>query len=92
MGHKWLHEELSEITSDSLYLLFFTSTLSNPGSRLRPGFIESQEPTLAPSLDQLVWFCDEAGIFCEQPGIGALGLVEDSIDGGIFGEVERGEL
>lgn len=92
MGYKWLHEELSENTSDSLYYLFFASTLSNPSSGLRPCLIQSQKPTLPPPFDQLVWFRDEADVVCEKPGIGALSLVEDSFDGGVFREVEGGEL
>lgn len=40
---------------------------------------------------QHVWLGDESGIRLKQPRVGNLGLVENTLDIGIFGEVEDGQ-
>lgn len=91
MRHEWLNQELSQHADHGLHLLRLSSTTSNPRLRLWPGLVQGQETALAPSLDELIWLCNELGAGSEQPRVGDLGLVEDVGDLSVFGEVEGGE-
>lgn len=86
-----LDEELAQDTSDGLDLLLLTSTLGDPGASLGPGLVEGQETALATALDQLIGLGDELDTGLENPGVGDLGLVEDILDVGILGEVQRAQ-
>jgi hypothetical protein len=88
MGHKRLDQELSEVANNVLDLLLLARSLLNPGSCFGPGLVESQETTLASSLDQLIWLCDKLGAWSLQPWVCGFGLVEDSGDLLIFREIE----
>lgn len=92
MRNKWLNQELAEEALDVLNLLLLASAFCNPSTSFGPGLVEGEETALASTLDQLIWFCDEFGVFGEQPRVCGLGLVEDSIDVGVLREVERSEL
>lgn len=91
MRNEGFDQELAENTSDGLNLNVLSSTSFNPLLGLRPRLVQGQETALAASLDQLVGFGDKLGTGSQQPRIDDLGLIEDILDGGIFGEVERGE-
>ncbi len=89
MGNKRLNKKLSEDTAGVLNLLLRASTLSNPGLGLGPGLVEGEETALATTLNELIGLCDELGAVLEEPREGDLGLVEDVLDVGVLGEVQR---
>jgi hypothetical protein len=91
VGDEGLDEELTKDTSDGLNLDILAGTSLNPLASLGPGLVQSEETALTTSLDQLVGFGDELGAGSQQPRVEDLGLVEDVLDGGIFGEVEGGQ-
>ena len=91
MRHERLDQELTEDARNGLDLNILGGTSLNPLLGLLPGLIQRQETTLASSLDQLVWFGDKLGAGGQQPRVGDLGLVQDILDSGILGEIERGQ-
>ena len=91
MRHEWLDQERPEDTVDGLHPLDLASTCRDPLFGLRPGLVESEKTALASSLDQLVRLCDELCTALQQPRIGDLGLAQDALDVGAFGEIYRGE-
>lgn len=88
MWHKRLDQELTEDTSHCLNLLFLSCSLLNPSSGFCPTLVETEQTTLASSLDELVRLCDELAAGLLQPGVCSLGLVEDSRYLLIFREVD----
>lgn len=89
MRNERLDKKLSENTAGVLYLLLLASTFGNPGLGLGPGLVEGEETALATTLDELIGLCDELGAVLEEPREGDLGLVEDVLDVGVLGEVQR---
>lgn len=89
--NKRLNKELSQDTSGVLNLLLCTSSLSNPSLSLSPGLVQGQETALSSSLDELIGLGDELGVGLEEPRVGDLSLVQDIINVGVLGEVQRGE-
>ena len=87
--HEWLDEELSQNTMYRLDLLDLAGSLSNPRLGLGPRLVEGQKTALASPLDQLIWLCDKLGTGLEKPWIGDLGLVQNVLDLGILGEMQR---
>lgn len=87
-----LNEELTENAGDRLNLNVLGSTGLNPFPGLGPGLVQGQKATLSTSLDQLVGLGHELGTGGQQPGVADLSLVEDILDGNIFGKVKGGEL
>jgi hypothetical protein len=103
MGNKWFDEEVGQVSLDMLnlekrvnscflaekisHLLQFASAFFNPLSALFPALVETQEPALASSLDQHVWFGDEFPPIAD-PGVQGLGAIEDLLD--VCGIVLRG--
>ena len=92
VGNKGLNEELPQKALDGLDLLLLAGTRSNPLSGLWPCLVQAQEATLASSLDQLVGLCDEPGALSEQPRVCVLSLLQDTLDGSVFGEVDGSKL
>lgn len=88
VGHERLNEELAKDALCVLDLLRLTGALSNPGLGLSPGLVESKETALATALDQLIGLGDEAGALLEEPRVGDLSLVENTVHIGILSEVE----
>ena len=91
MRNKRLDEELSQHTSGVLNLLLLTGSLSDPSLSLRPGLVKGQKTTLSSSLDELIGLGDELGVGLEKPRVGDLSLVQNILNIGILGEVQRGE-
>lgn len=91
MRDERLDQELTQDTGDGLNLDVLGGTSLNPLSGLSPGLVQGEETALASSLDQLVGLSDELGTGRQQPRVGDLSLVEDILDGGVFGEVDGGK-
>lgn len=91
MGNHRLDEELAQDTGNVLNLNLLGGAGLNPLAGLSPGLVEGEEAGLASTLDQLIGLSDELGAGDEEPRVGDLGLVEDILDGLVFGEVEGGE-
>jgi hypothetical protein len=89
--NKGLDKELSQDTSGVLNLLLLTGSLSNPGLGFSPRLVQSQETALASALDELIGLRDELGIRLEEPRVGDLGLVQNILDVGILGKVQRSQ-
>lgn len=86
-----LDKEVSQDTSSVLNLLFLASSLCNPGLGFGPRLVQRQKTTLASALDELIGLCDELGAVLEEPRVGDLGLVQDILNVGILGEVQRSQ-
>jgi hypothetical protein len=91
VGNHRLNEELAQDTGNVLNGDLLGGAGLNPLPSLSPGLVEGEEAGLASTLDQLIGLSDELGAGHEQPWVGDLGLVEDILDGLVFGEVEGGE-
>jgi hypothetical protein len=91
VGNHRLDEELAQNTGNVLNLNLLGGAGLNPLPSLSPGLVEGEEAGLASTLDQLIGLSDELGAGDEEPRVGDLSLVEDILDGLVFGEVEGGE-
>ena len=90
--HEGLDQELPQDAVDSLHALDLAGSRLDPLTGLLPCLVQRQQTALASPLDQLVGLCDELGAGGQQPRVGGLGLVEDALDVGTLGKVQRGEL
>jgi hypothetical protein len=91
VGNERLNQELAKNTGDSLNLDLLASTSLNPLSGLGPGLVQSEQTTLTPSLNQLIWLSDELGAGSQQPRVDNLRLVQDILHSGVFREVDGGK-
>lgn len=91
MGNEGLDEELTQNAGGVLDLLLLAGTLSNPGLGLWPSLVQGQKTALTTALDQLIGLRNELGTSLEEPGVGDLGLVQDTLDVGILSEVQRAQ-
>lgn len=91
MGNERLDEELAQNAGDRLDLDVLGRASLDPLLGLSPGLVEREEAGLPSALDQLVGLRDELCAGSQQPRVGGLGLVQDILDGGVFGEVDGGE-
>jgi hypothetical protein len=90
VGDEGLDEELAQDAGDVLDLLLLAGAGGDPGLGLGPGLVQGQQTALAAALDELIGLRDELGALLEEPGVGDLGLVQDILDVGVLGELERG--
>lgn len=91
MRNEGLDEELAQNTGGVLDLLLLAGALSDPGLGLGPGLVEGQETALATALDQLIGLRDELGAGLEEPRVGDLSLVQNTLDVGILSKVQRAQ-
>ena len=89
VGNKRLDKELSQNTSGVLNLLLLSSSLSDPSLGLGPSLVQGQQAALASALDELIRLRNELGAGLEEPRIGDFGLVQNILNAGILGEMQR---